>query len=72
MFPGRHLLLPPIDLPGDLLGLLVNAELSTGTSRNVSGAHTNYQEGDVDELADEEDDGVWGNQLLEYYDSWHD
>lgn len=72
VFPPRHLLLPPLVLPGDLSTFLIDADLSPRRTNTIVDGGSLNREAGVDELVDEADDGEWGNQLLELHDTWRD
>lgn len=72
VFPPRHLLLPPLVLPGDLSTFLIDADLSPRRPNTTVNRVSLNREAGVDELVDEADDGEWGNQLLELHDTWRD
>lgn len=68
IFPPHHLLLPPIDLPGDLHKLIYEADLSAGTSPSSCQDHRSF----VNEPTEPADIWDWGEQLLKFRDTWSD
>lgn len=68
IFPPRRFLLPPIALPGDLCQFLVDVEPSTESDR----PRVFDTQQSVDEVVDTENDGYWGEQLLQLRDFWQE